>query len=47
MLKRTAPTEVTLLSGVTSLGDRRVTQGTGNVGVANNGGGYVHAGFDV
>ena len=47
VLKSTAPSEVSLQSGVTALGDGRVMQGSANAGVANSSGGFFHVGFEV
>ena len=47
VLKTNAPSEVSLQSGVTALGDGRVWQGAANAGVANSSGSYFHTGFEV
>ncbi len=47
VLKSTAPSELNLQSGVTSLGDGRVMQGAANAGLANSSGGFFHLGFEV
>ena len=47
VLKSAAPSEVNLQSGVTSLGDGRVWQGSANAGVANSSGAFFHTGFEV
>ena len=47
VLKTTAPSEVNLQSGITSLGDGRVMQGSANAGFANSSGSYFHAGFEA
>ena len=47
VLKTNAPSELNLQSGVTSLGDGRVWQGSANSGVANSSGSYFHTGVEV
>ncbi len=47
VLKRNAPTELNLQSGVTALGDGRVMQGAVNAGIANSSGGFFHVGFEA
>jgi iron complex outermembrane recepter protein len=47
VLKTNAPTEMSLQSGVTAVGDGRVWQGSANAGLANSSGSYFHTGFEV